>query len=191
MAQVGRAPSARSDIPPFHAMAMARAAEERAGGGANVLHLEVGQPSTPAPKGALEAAHEAMASRALGYTNAPGLPALRQRIARHYADWDTFEALPSVWQADDEALAAHRGRHAQRQQLRQLGADRGAIGPERIQDAFELRRRVLEVVGQHRVSRTQAVQQREPARGRADGGNHREHLQTPPRLPDETLRRLR
>src|SRR4051812_608715 len=26
--------------------------------------------------------------------------------ARHYADWDRFEALPSVWQADDEALAA-------------------------------------------------------------------------------------
>jgi DNA transposition AAA+ family ATPase len=25
--------------------------------------------------------------------------------ARHYADWDRFEALPSVWQADDEALA--------------------------------------------------------------------------------------
>ena len=26
--------------------------------------------------------------------------------ARHYAEWDRFEALPSVWQADDEALAA-------------------------------------------------------------------------------------
>jgi DNA transposition AAA+ family ATPase len=29
--------------------------------------------------------------------------------ARHYAHWDTFEALPSVWQADDEALAAFAG----------------------------------------------------------------------------------
>jgi DNA transposition AAA+ family ATPase len=26
--------------------------------------------------------------------------------ARHYAAWDRFEALPPVWQADDEALAA-------------------------------------------------------------------------------------
>ena len=26
--------------------------------------------------------------------------------ARHYADWDRFEALPPVWQADDDALAA-------------------------------------------------------------------------------------
>lgn len=25
--------------------------------------------------------------------------------ARHYADWDRFDALPSVWQADDAALA--------------------------------------------------------------------------------------
>jgi hypothetical protein len=29
--------------------------------------------------------------------------------ARHYADWDRFEALPSVWRADDEALAAFAG----------------------------------------------------------------------------------
>ena len=29
--------------------------------------------------------------------------------ARHYADWDRFEALPSVWQADDEALAVFAG----------------------------------------------------------------------------------
>ena len=29
--------------------------------------------------------------------------------ARHYADWDRFEALPSAWQADDETLAAFAG----------------------------------------------------------------------------------
>jgi len=29
--------------------------------------------------------------------------------ARHYAAWDDFEALPSVWQASDEALAAFDG----------------------------------------------------------------------------------
>jgi DNA polymerase III delta prime subunit len=32
--------------------------------------------------------------------------------ARHYADWDRFEALPSVWQTDDEALAAFAGADA-------------------------------------------------------------------------------
>jgi aspartate/methionine/tyrosine aminotransferase len=75
---------------------MALAAEERAAAGADVLHLEVGQPSTPAPKGALEAAHEAMATRALGYTNAPGMAALRTRIARHYADWYGVEVDPAA-----------------------------------------------------------------------------------------------
>ena len=29
--------------------------------------------------------------------------------ARQYAAWDRFEALPSVWHADDEALAAFAG----------------------------------------------------------------------------------
>jgi AAA domain len=32
--------------------------------------------------------------------------------ARQYSDWDRFEALPSVWQADDEALAAFAGADA-------------------------------------------------------------------------------
>jgi DNA transposition AAA+ family ATPase len=32
--------------------------------------------------------------------------------ARHYADWDRFEVLPSVWQADDKALAAFAGADA-------------------------------------------------------------------------------
>src|SRR5438270_12300032 len=29
--------------------------------------------------------------------------------ARHYADWERFEALPPAWQADDEMLAAFAG----------------------------------------------------------------------------------
>jgi hypothetical protein len=35
-----------------------------------------------------------------------GLPGVGKTLsARHYAAWDLFEALPSVWQADDAALA--------------------------------------------------------------------------------------
>ena len=35
-----------------------------------------------------------------------GLPGVGKTLsARHYAAWDRFEALPSVWQADDAALA--------------------------------------------------------------------------------------
>jgi aspartate/methionine/tyrosine aminotransferase len=82
--QLGEALRAAS-VPPFHAMAMARRALERETAGQRVLHLEVGQPSTPAPLGAREAAIDALArGDSLGYTNAPGTAALRARIARHY-----------------------------------------------------------------------------------------------------------
>ena len=49
-----------------------------------VIHMEVGQPGTPAPRAALEAVKRALDRETLGYTMALGLPALRERIARHY-----------------------------------------------------------------------------------------------------------
>jgi aspartate/methionine/tyrosine aminotransferase len=53
--------------------------------GTRVIHMEVGQPAAPAPATAIEAAHLALANGRLGYTEALGLPSLRARIARHYA----------------------------------------------------------------------------------------------------------
>jgi aspartate/methionine/tyrosine aminotransferase len=76
----------RSAIPPFIVMDVLRAANERAAAGENIVHLEVGQPATPAPAAVLDAARHALASERLGYTDALGLPALRQRIARFYDD---------------------------------------------------------------------------------------------------------
>ena len=74
-------------VPPFHAMAMSRAASELAATGRAVLHLEVGQPSTGAPRAAREAAIAALQrGEPLGYTNAPGLVGLRSRIAGRYRD---------------------------------------------------------------------------------------------------------
>jgi aspartate/methionine/tyrosine aminotransferase len=76
--------SARGQIPPFIVMDVMRAAAERAATGADVLHLEVGQPSTPAPAAVITAAQEALRRDILGYTDALGVPALREAIARHY-----------------------------------------------------------------------------------------------------------
>ena len=76
--------SARGQVPPFIVMDVMRAAAERAATGADVLHLEVGQPSTPAPVGVIAAAQEALRQDILGYTDALGIPALREAIARHY-----------------------------------------------------------------------------------------------------------
>ena len=74
----------RAAIPPFIAMEMLRAANERAQSGARVLHLEVGQPDGSAPGPVLEAAAAALKSHRLGYTEALGVPPLRRAIAQHY-----------------------------------------------------------------------------------------------------------
>lgn len=63
--------------------------------GRAVCHLEAGQPSTKAPRVALEAAAQALQSDTLGYTEALGIPQLRQRISRHYMDWYGVEVSPS------------------------------------------------------------------------------------------------
>lgn len=79
--------SRRGEVDPFivmDVMEAARAAEEA---GRHIIHMEVGQPSTPAPLGARRALGDAMASESLGYTVALGLPELRKRIARLYGEW--------------------------------------------------------------------------------------------------------
>jgi len=78
--------STRGQIPPFIVMDVMRAAAERAASGADVLHLEVGQPSTPAPAGVIAAAERALRGDILGYTDALGIPALRESIALHYRE---------------------------------------------------------------------------------------------------------
>lgn len=78
-------PSSRSQIPPFVVMDVMEAAAALERSGRRVLHLEVGQPSTPAPAAVLEAAAGALRSDRIGYTVSLGLPALREAIAGHYA----------------------------------------------------------------------------------------------------------
>ena len=84
---MARRPARRAEIAPFYVMEVMRAAEERLAAGEEVLHLEVGQPSTAAPAGARLAAHRAIDGDVLGYTTAAGLEPLRRRIARHYDEW--------------------------------------------------------------------------------------------------------
>jgi len=79
-------PSGRGQVAPFIVMDVMSAAAAREAAGGDVLHLEVGQPSTPAPKGVLEAARRALGADRIGYTVALGIPSLRERIARHYRD---------------------------------------------------------------------------------------------------------
>jgi aspartate/methionine/tyrosine aminotransferase len=86
--------------PPFIVMDVIAAANARQAalplGAPHVLRMEVGQPSTGAPQGAIAAVEAALRSgAALGYTEALGLPSLRERIARHYREWYGL-ALPAT-----------------------------------------------------------------------------------------------
>lgn len=86
--------SQRSGISPFYVMEVMKAAALRDDIEGDVLHLEVGQPSTPAPQLARDAAAEAMRTDRLGYTAAAGLPSLRTGIAGLYADRHGMEIDP-------------------------------------------------------------------------------------------------
>jgi aspartate/methionine/tyrosine aminotransferase len=86
-------PSARSDVPPFMVMDVMSAAARIEAAGGRVVHMEVGQPAAPAPATAIAAARAAL-SGPVAYTEALGMPALRQRIARHYAETHGLDVDP-------------------------------------------------------------------------------------------------
>src|SRR5690349_21968488 len=88
-------PSRRGLVPPFIAMDVLRAANEREANGRSVIHLEVGQPGTPAPQPVLEAARRAIAEDRIGYTDALGIPPLREAIAGHYREQYGAEVDPA------------------------------------------------------------------------------------------------
>lgn len=78
--------SNRSAIDSFIVMDVMEAARAAEVKGNDIIHMEVGQPATGAPRRAQEAVQRAMGEGALGYTVALGLPALRERIAKMYQD---------------------------------------------------------------------------------------------------------
>ena len=81
-----------ASVPPFHAMAMSRQAIALEASGRRVLHLEVGQPSTPLPQLARDAVRRHL-DEPLGYTNAAGLRLLRERLADRYDGVDAERVL--------------------------------------------------------------------------------------------------
>lgn len=86
--------SNRSRVDPFLAMDVLDRANALARAGRTVFHLEAGQPGTPAPKRALAAAAQALRDDRLGYTEAVGRPALRERIARFYRESYAVDVAP-------------------------------------------------------------------------------------------------
>ena len=96
MLKVGRGALA----PPFMVMDVIAAANAQAAAAPpsapHVIRMEVGQPGTGAPAGAVAAVAAALKSGdPLGYTEAMGRPSLRDRIAAHYREWYSLD-LPAA-----------------------------------------------------------------------------------------------
>lgn len=86
--------SRRGDVDPFIVMDVMEEARRLEAGGRSIIHMEVGQPGTPAPKAAREALVREMEAGSLGYTVALGLPALRRGIAELYRRWYGVDLNP-------------------------------------------------------------------------------------------------
>lgn len=83
----------RGEVDPFIVMDVMEAARQAEAAGRDIIHMEVGQPGTGAPAAA-KAKLIADMDDPLGYTVGLGLPGLRARIARHYADWYDVDLDP-------------------------------------------------------------------------------------------------
>ena len=80
--------SERSQFPPFLALDVMRQSTELAAGGADIVHLEIGQPSSSAPDVVNQAMITALREvSSHGYSLAFGHLPLRQRITRFYDEW--------------------------------------------------------------------------------------------------------
>ncbi len=72
-----------AQIDPFQAISVSRLAHQLKAQGRSIIHMEFGQPSTGAPAPAIAAAHRVLDTDGMGYWESP---ALKARIARHYAE---------------------------------------------------------------------------------------------------------
>jgi Aspartate/tyrosine/aromatic aminotransferase len=79
-------------VEPFYAISISGLAQRLKAEGRSVIHMEFGQPSTGAPRAAIERAHAILDTEAMGYwESAP----LKARICRHYAETYGVTVEPS------------------------------------------------------------------------------------------------
>ncbi|MCB2128974.1 MAG: aminotransferase class I/II-fold pyridoxal phosphate-dependent enzyme [Rhodobacteraceae bacterium] len=137
-------------------MDVMEAARRAEAAGRHIIHMEVGQPSTPAPSGARAALARAMQTDALGYTVALGLPELRRGIADLYRRWYGLTldpgrvvvtagssaafllAFTALFDAGDRVGLGEPGYPSYRQILRALSLTPVGI-PTRPEDRFQPR----------------------------------------------------
>lgn len=147
--------SRRGQVDPFIVMDVMESARRAEAAGRHIVHMEVGQPSTPAPLGARRALAAAL-EQPLGYTVALGLPELRRGIAGLYRRWYGIDLNPdrvvvtpgssgafilafsALFDAGDRVALGEPGYPSYRQILRALSLDPVGI-PTRAQDRYQPR----------------------------------------------------
>ncbi len=147
--------SQRGQVDPFIVMDVMEAARKAEAAGRRIIHMEVGQPATPAPAGARRALAQAL-EQPLGYTVALGLPELRQGIAELYRRWYGIDldparvvvtpgssgafilAFSALFDAGDRVALGEPGYPSYRQILRAMSLEPVGI-PTRIEDRYQPR----------------------------------------------------
>lgn len=147
--------SQRGQVDPFIVMDVMEAARKAEDAGRHIIHMEVGQPSTPAPAGARRALAAAL-EQPLGYTVALGLPELRRGIAALYRRWYGIDLNPdrvvvtpgssggfilafsALFDAGDRVALGEPGYPSYRQILRAMSLDPVGI-PTRPEDRYQPR----------------------------------------------------
>tara|TARA_Y100001934_G_scaffold268378_1_gene350330 strand:- start:893 stop:2044 length:1152 start_codon:yes stop_codon:yes gene_type:complete len=146
--------SSRGQVQPFIVMDVMREANRLEATGRDVLHLEVGQPSTGAPSGVIAAAQQALVNDRLGYTEALGIDPLRRRIAKYYSDAHDIDvaedrvivttgssggfmlAFLSAFDAGDRVVLVDPGYPAYRNILAALGIEAVCV-PATAEDRYQ------------------------------------------------------
>ncbi|MFC3568692.1 pyridoxal phosphate-dependent aminotransferase [Paracoccus simplex] len=147
--------SRRGQVDPFIVMDVMEAARKAEAAGRRIIHMEVGQPSTPAPEGARRALAAAL-ERPLGYTVALGLPELRRGIAALYKRWYGLDldpnrvvvtpgssgafllAFSALFDAGERVALGEPGYPSYRQILRAMSLEPVGI-PTRAEDRYQPR----------------------------------------------------
>jgi aspartate/methionine/tyrosine aminotransferase len=80
-----------AEVAPFHAISISRLAHDLKAQGRSIIHMEFGQPSTGAPRAAIDRAHEVLDTDSMGYWEST---ALKARLVRHYHDNYGVEVEP-------------------------------------------------------------------------------------------------
>ncbi len=89
-------PSNRSDISVFHALDILRQVNEREADGTNIMRMGAGQPCFGVPDPVIKYAQQILElDPCQGYTEAMGMPILRERITQYYKDYYKTEIDPA------------------------------------------------------------------------------------------------